>query len=286
MFMAMSLPIKSYSQHYISFGDGWSISGFVGSSNFHGDLTDKTNSFLNNTPFSKYFYQDRKMGGGIYVTKMFGQVMGVRGILMYSDMKSTKESDKIYFTGNIFEYSLAAYSNLTNLFLGYSRRRSWDVYAFMGLGYTETRSTAFNMTTGAVVGSTGYKKSKSGNSFLRMTEIVVPVGLGATYKFSKKASVFVEFTRHFVYTNKLDAYPVEGTKIESLGMMNIGLSYNFGLPTHWGTHRNPRYNGKSPDPAIRAFNKRKRVVMKTKANKKALKRRKRYGRKRFRRHRW
>ncbi len=286
VFMVFFMPIKIYSQHYIGISDSWKISGFIGTSNFHGDITDNTNSFINNTPFSKYFYQDRKMGGGIYVDKMFGNVMGVRGVLMFSDMKSSKESDKIYFTGNTFEYSIAAYSNLSNLFFGYSRRRNWDVYVFLGIGYSETRSTAYSMTTGAVVGSTGYKKSNDGNRFLRMTEVVVPVGLGASYKFSKIAYVFVEVTRHFVNTNKLDAYPVEGTAIESLGLLNIGLSYNFALPSHWQIYRTPRYNGKSPDPAIRAFNKRKHVVMKTKANKKALKRRKRYGRKRFKRHRW
>jgi len=283
--MAMVLPYKSYAQHYIGFDDGWSFSGFVGSSNFHGDLTDKTNSFMNNTPFSKYFYQDRKLGGGIYVDKMFGQVMGVRGILLYSGMKSTKESEKIYFQGDMFEYSIAAYSNLSNLILGYSRRRPWDIYAYMGIGFSETRSIAYDMNTGDVVGSTGYKVFKNGN-FERMTEVVVPVGLGATYSFTKQANIFIEFTRHFVHTDRLDGFPVDGTTVESLGLVNVGLTYNFRLPSHWQTQRNPRYDGKSPDRAIRAFNKKKHVVMKTKANKKALKRRKRYGRKRFKRHRW
>lgn len=284
--MAMVLPAKTYSQHYIAFDDGWSFSGFVSSSNFHGDLTDKTNSFMNNTPFSKYFYQDRKLGGGVYVDKMFGQVMGLRGILFYSQMKSTKESDKIYFQGDVFEYSVAAYSNLTNLIIGYNRRRPWDIYAFMGIGFSETRAKAYDMNTGAVVGSTGYKVSKNGNGFVRMTEVVVPVGLGVKYSFSKQANVFLEFTRQVVHTDRLDAFPVDGTTIESLGLLNIGLSYDFRLPSHWHTQRNPRYDGKSPDPAIRAFNKKKHVIMRTKANKKALKKRKKYGRKRFKRHRW
>lgn len=286
LFLAVIMSSKTHAQKYISFDDGWTVNGFVSTSNFHGDLTDKTNSFVNNTPFSKYFYQDRKIGGGIYVDKMFGQIIGVRGILLFSNMKSTKESDKIYFQGNLFEYSIAAYSNLSNLILGYSRRRPWDVYAFIGIGFSETRSQAFNMTTNVQVGSTGYKLSKTGNGYVRMTETVVPVGLGATYKFTKNTNVFIEFTRHFVHTDRLDAFPVDGTNVESLGLVNLGLTYHFTLPSHWGTQRAPRYDGKSPDPAIRAFNKKKRVVMKTKANKKAIKKRKRYGRKRFRRHRW
>ncbi len=284
--MAIILPAKAYSQHYIGFDDGWSFSAFVSTSNFHGDLTDKTNSFMNNTPFSKYFYQDRKIGGGIYIDKMFGQVMGVRGTLLYSQMKSTKESDKKYFTGDLFEYSISAYSNLSTLFLGYSRRRPWDLYAFIGIGFSETQARAFDMNTGKVVGSTGYRVPKSGRGYTRMTEVVVPFGIGLDYFINRDARVFLELSRHFVHTNKLDAYPVEGTTIESLGLINLGLTYNFRLPSHWHTQRNPRYNGKSPDPAIRAFNKRKHVVMRTKANRKALRKRKRYGRKRFRKHRW
>ncbi len=278
--------INLRAQTVYGFDEAWNVSAYVGSSNFHGDLSDNTNSFMNNTPFSKYFYQDRRMGVGIYVDKMFTNVFGVRGILMYSSMKSTKESVKKYFTGDVYEYSLAAYVDLTNLFLGHDRHRLWDVYTFVGIGYSETRALAYNMKTGDVIGSTGYRIVKPGRGPQRMTEVVIPAGLGVKYKFTKSANVFVEFTRHFVHTNKLDAYPVEGTTFESLGLISLGLSYDFTLPAHWHTQRNPRYNGKSPDPSIRAYNKKNHVVMKTKAYKRAKKMRRRYGRKRFRHHRW
>lgn len=263
----------------------WSVSGYIGSSNFHGDVSDNTNSLLNNTPFSKYFYQDRRLGLGLYVDKMFTPVFGVRGNLLYAEMKSTKESDKIYFTGNLFLYSISGLVDFSNIFLGVDKYRAWNFYGFIGVGYSESRSTLYDMNTDAVKGTNGFRMYKG--SYRRMTELTFPVGLGATFSIGSKAEIFVELTRNVVLTNKLDAFPVEKTKMESLGLVNIGVTYDFSLPNHWSmAPRNPRYNGKSTDPSIKAFNKKKHVVMKTKASKKALKQRKKYGRKARRKQRW
>ncbi len=273
------------SQRSYLFTREWKISMFIGSTTFHGDVSDKTNSFMNNTPFSKYFYQDRKVGGGFYVDKMFTPYWGVRGTLLYAKMKSTKESSKIYFEGDLFEYSVSGLIDFSNIFLGVDRYRVWNFYGFIGVGFTETRSILYDLNTGARIGSTGFRVGKTG-AYKRMTELTFPVGLGVKYEIGKKINLFFEFTRHIVKTDRLDAYPVDGTKFESLGMMNLGFTYNFRLPNHWTPARNPRYNGKSPDRSIRAFNKKKHVVMKTKAYKKAKKSRKKYGRKRRRNNRW
>ena len=117
---------------------------FIGSTTFHGDVSDKTNSFMNNTPFSKYFYQDRKFGGGVYVDKMFTPYWGVRGTLLYAKMKSTKESSKIYFEGDLFEYSISGLIDFSNIFLGVDKYRVWNFYGFIGVGFTETRSILYD----------------------------------------------------------------------------------------------------------------------------------------------
>jgi hypothetical protein len=201
-------------------------------------------------------------------------------------MKSTKESSKIYFEGDLFEYSVAGLIDISNIIYGLDRYRKWNFYVFLGVGFTETRSILYDLNTGDRIGSTGFRLSKTGNSYRRMTELTFPIGAGVKYCVGRKMNVFFEITRHIVHTSKLDAYPVEGTNFESLGLMNIGFTYDFRLPNHWTPARNPRYNGKSPDASIRAFNKRKHVVMKTKSYKKAKRKRKKYGRKRRRRHRW
>jgi hypothetical protein len=265
----------------------WHIAPYLGTSNFHGDVSENTNSFVNNTPFNKYFYQDRKFGAGLYIDKMFTPVYGIRGNLLYSSMKGTNEKEKVFFTGTFFEYSLSGIVNYTNLFMGTDRFRKWDGYVFVGIGFSESRAKSYDLISGQQIGSNGYRVVKTGNGFRRMTEITFPFGVGFTYLLNDEIDLFVELTRHLVLTNKLDAYPVEDTKIESLGMINVGISYEFNLPKHWAPKpRNPRYNGKSPDPSIKSFNKNKHVVMKTKAYKKSKKMRKKYGRKKRGKHRW
>jgi len=273
-------------QKHYSFSNNWNTSFFVGTTNFHGDVSDNANSFKNNNPFSKYFYQDRRFGLGIYVDKMFNPYVGMRATVLWATMKSTKESEKIYFTGNFFEYSLSIVVDFTNIFMGIDKYREYQVYGFLGFGLTETRSELYHLGTDSLLYKVGYHVEKDGRGPSRLTEAVVPLGLGARYKISKEFSVFGEFTSNVVFSNKIDAYPVEGTIYESVGMINVGVTYFFKLPSHWGGNGSQRYNGKSSDPSIRKFNKKKRVIMKTSANKRAVKKRHKYGRKRFRKSRW
>ncbi len=273
-------------QKQYKFANHWNTSFFVGATRFNGDVSDNANSFKDNNPFSKYFYQDRRMGMGIYLDKMFNPYFGIKGLFMYSTMKSTKESEKIYFKGNLFEYSISAVFDLTNAFLGIDKYRKYNVYAFLGVGLSEIRSELYDLNTDSVIAKVGYTVKKEGRGPNRLTEFTMPFGLGVRYNINKSFSVFGEFTSHVIFSNKVDAYPVDGTTSESLNMINIGVTYFFKLPGHWSiSNRYVRHNGKSSDPSIRAFNKRKRVVMQTKANKKAMKQRKKYGRKRSKRYR-
>lgn len=270
-------------QKHYRFSNNWSASFFVGTTNFHGDLSDNANSFKNNNPFSKYFYQDRRFGLGVYVDKMFNPYFGARAILMYATMKSTKESEKLYFTGNFFEYSISAVFNLSNAIMGIDNYRPYQVYGFIGIGFTETRSELYNLKNDSLVDRVGYHIENEGRGPKRLTELVMPVGLGINYSLNKQFSVFGEFTSHVVFSNKIDVYPVEGTAYESVGMINVGITYSFRLPSHWGGRGSQKYNGKSSDPAIRKFNKNKRVVMKTSANKRAMKYRYKKRKKKFQR---
>jgi len=278
---------KTVAQQSYPFGQEWTINGYIGTTKFYGDCSDKTNSIFSNSPFSKFFYQDRRFGAGIYVDKKFTPYIGFRGVLLYASLKSTKESEKIYFEGDTYEYSASIVIDFTNIFMGVDKYRLWNIYGFIGIGFTETLSNLYDLNTEALLLPSGDIDSLLvGGNTKRVTETTVPLGIGVNYKVSRNTKLFFEFTRHLVHTNKLDAYPVEGTSIESFGLMNIGVSYDFNLPAHWGFSSNPRYNGKSTDASIRAFNKKKRVVMNTKAKRKAMKKRKRYGRTRNKKHRW
>jgi opacity protein-like surface antigen len=268
------------------FGKYWEFGVFVNTANFHGDLSENQNSFLNNTPFSSYFYQDRKFGGGILINKMFTPIWGVKGIFEYAQLAGRNEKLNARFQGDLFLYTTNVVFDWSNAFLGEDKYRKWSSYAYIGIGFSETRSNAYDLQSGIQIGSTGYKISKYGNGYQRMTETTIPIGLGATYKLNKSITLFFEWNRYFVNTNKLDAFVIESTRYESVGNLVLGATYKFDLPSHIVPNSNPRYNGKSPDPSIREYNKNNHVIMKTKANKKALKQRKKYGRKKNRNNRW
>ncbi len=268
---------QTSAQSHYRFTRHWNVSAYIGTSNFHGDVSDNTNSFRNSNPFSKYFYQDRRFGGGIYIDKMFNPYLGIRGSLLYTSMKSTKETEKIYFTGNLYSYTLSMVIDISNIFLGVDKRRPHQVYGFIGIGLSETRSELYNLLNDSLLQTVGYHVADEKAGEERLTELTIPVGIGYRYKFAKQFSVFGEITRQVVLSNKIDAYPIEGTMYESVGLINVGVTYYFRLPNHWTASRSTKYNGKSSDPSIRQFNKKKRVVMKTKANKRARKMRRNYG---------
>ena len=270
------LPESAKTQRTYFFTEEWNVGLGVGANTFYGDLTDKFNRFLSNTPFSKYFYQDRQAMAVFVLEKKINMYFGVRGYLSYGNIKSTKESDKQYFKAHLFEYSLSGTIDFTNLFGGYNRYRQWSIYGAIGIGFTESRTWKYDMISGKLIGTNGFGRPKhEGGKYVPMTETVLPMAVGFRYKFIPQFSMNIELALHPIRTDKLDATIADDSWWEGYGIIWLGFNYHFDLPDHWQIgNRNPRYNGRSNDPAIKAFNKRKAVVMKTKGYKKGLKRRK------------
>ena len=50
---------------------GWRFNLNVGSTNFTGDIRNNRNGFFDNTPLSKFFYQDRKFAAGLRLEKRY-----------------------------------------------------------------------------------------------------------------------------------------------------------------------------------------------------------------------
>jgi hypothetical protein len=264
-------------RHYF-FTEQWSVGLSAGFTTFNGDLTDKTNRFFSNTPFSKYFYQDRQPRAIFILEKKVNIYFGFRGHLSYGKVYSTKESVKQYFTANLFEYSLTGTLDFTNLFLGADRYRLWGIYGYAGIGFTESRTWKYDMVTGDLIGTNGFGSPKTdGGKYIPMTESVFPLGLGFNYQFNKAFSARAEFSFHSIRTDKLDATISDDSKLEGIGIISIGVNYHMQLPDHWQiSNRAPRYNGKSTDPAIKSYNKRKRVIMDSKGYRKGMKNKKKF----------
>jgi hypothetical protein len=275
--LSLSVAISTSAQPY-GLGKAWRIGAGLGATKFYGDLTDNTNSFINNTPFSKFFYQDRKLGYNFILEKSFNPYFGIRGMFFGGKIKSTQESTKQYFEANYFDYSLSLTMDFTSMIFGPDDGRSVRFFGFAGIGLSESRTWKYDMITGNIIATNGFGEPKNeGGPRRPMTEMVYPIGLGVSLFANEDFNVNIEGHLHMVTTNKLDATPIEGTKIEMVGYISVGVVYNFsmnGFGRRGGGSQS--FEGRSNDPSLREFNKRKRVVMRTKYNKNSFKKRRRF----------
>lgn len=275
--LSLFISSESNAQRY-SFDKAWTVGAGIGATKYYGDLTDNTNSIFSNTPFSKFFYQDRKFGGLFFIEKAFSPYLGVRAMLFGGKLKSTQESTKQYFEGNYFDYSLSLTLDFSNMIFGRDNSRFTRVYGFVGIGMSESRSLKYDMNTGNIIATNGYDEPKhEGGARRPMTEVVYPLGLGVAIFASEDFNLFFEGHLHVVASNRLDATPIDGTKYSTVGFISVGAVYNFSISSFGRRGRGYHtFEGRSNDPALREFNKRKRVVMRTKYNKRSFKKRRRF----------
>jgi len=276
LFASMMISLKAGAQLY-DFSRGWKVGAGVGATKFYGDLTDNTNSFIKNSPFSKFFYQDRKFGYYFTLEKSINPYFGLRGMLFFGKVKSTQESTKQYFEANYFDYSLSLTMDFSTMVWGPDRSRNTVIYGFAGVGLSESRSWKYDMNTGNVIGTNGFGEPKrEGGARRPMTETVFPIGLGLSLFSSEDFNLVTEAHLHMVATNKLDVTFVDGANIETVGLISVGFVYNFSISGFGSRGGHQSFEGRSNDPALREFNKRKRVVMRTKYNRKSFKKRRRF----------
>lgn len=250
----------------------WEISANVGMTSFYGDVTDKKNRFFANTPFHKYFYDDRGLGYGIMIEKNMNNSLSLRGFLMHGNIISHFSEEQIYFDAVLNEYYFGASYDISNLIWGEKRNQDWELYGFFGIGFTDYRSWLYDMKTDKLLDRTGFGAERWLDGKDKMaTETTIPFGIGFSYRFKYGLSVAFETGIHGLNTDILDSYKSDDASAEGFGYTSLALSYSFNFPSSLGGY--PNYRGKSSDPAIKEYNKRKSVIMRTKAQRKASRKR-------------
>ncbi|MFO8055252.1 MAG: outer membrane beta-barrel protein, partial [Bacteroidales bacterium] len=262
---------------YYSFASDWEINANLGMTNFYGDITDKRNRIYNNTPFHKYYYQDRGFAYGLLLRKNVNPYFSVRGSFLRGKIHSFSDDHKMYFDSQFNSYYLGGELDVTALLDGPNRSSEFRFYAFLGMGFTDSRTWLYDSRTDELKNTNGFgEKRWFDNKNSMAKESTIPFGLGVSYTFYDDWTVNFETSIYGVNTDRLDAYVSDDAWTEGFGYMTLGLSYHFHLPYFLSFNRYPQFNNRSNDPAIRKYNKKKKVIMKTKAQKKAS--RKRYKR--------
>ncbi len=267
----MLKPASAQWGGYHQFASDWELNTSLGMTSFYGDVTDKKNRFLSNTPFHRYFYEDRKLGFGFTLRKNFNAYLSFRGSFNYGKIRSSSSAFDRYFDARFYEYYLGIDFDISTLIWGKSRNQDWKLYAFTGLGFTDSRTWLYDDKTNELVSTNGFGGERWDGKQKMATETTFPIGIGGQYKFSDNWSATIESGIHIVNTDRLDAFKSSESGIEGFGYACIGISYHFHMPWELRLSRYPKHNGKSSDASIKKYNKRKQVVMETRSHRKAKK---------------
>jgi len=261
LFLALHIPAKSQIQGYRGY-EHWYIGLNLGTSSFYGDISERSGAFSNINPFSGDFYQDRDFMFGLMLTKKINGVFWTRLNLLAGTMDASNSTENLYFKSDVVEFTGIGMLSLTEMFLGEDITRPINAYAFVGGGIVSYRSWKRMIDTDSLIDMEGAGKRKAVN-------FVLPVGVGVDYRVTDQFTLTGEFSLRRLGTDRLDAHSKDGSYREGYGLISLGLHYQFEMPEAI-MKRNIRHTGKSTDPAIRAYNKKKAAVMKTKGYKQAI----------------
>ncbi|MGM0648542.1 MAG: hypothetical protein ACQESZ_09165 [Bacteroidota bacterium] len=271
---AKNNPLHAQIVNSRQFASGWTVNANLGMTSFYGDLTDQQNRVFTNTPFSKFFYEDRALAYALLIKKDLSADWTFRASLMHGKVKSHSATFQRYFENRLTEYYLGLEYNFSNLIWGYENSREWRLYGFVGIGLTDFRTKVYDLQTDQELRSVGYYGTRWFDDQPPMkTETTIPFGLGFDYQLNSDWTLTFETGIHGINTDLLDGFEHDHSGVEGFGYTSMGLSYNFNMLFGSGKGGIGSYRGQSTDPAIKQYNKKRRVVMKTKMQRKAARKR-------------
>ena len=123
--------------------------------------------------------------------------------------------------------------NISNLVSGYHDRLI-DFEIHLGVGQTQWKSTTYDLTTDAVIGSNGKKDVKSGGTGSgisdRNIDLTVPVGFDVNFKVSDKWDIYGDYSYTWMATDYADGVLHGSLEVKNdvYSHFNIGARYKIG----------------------------------------------------------
>jgi len=203
-----------YGQHYKKKSHYTGFEGFIGTSNYIGDL-DPASNFL--APALKF----TRLSLGASVMHRFGPHFSARGGLTWGRVKgsdreaSAPTGDDAYrwlrnlsFRNDIIELEASLVYELFGNNRGFQRRVNYTPYVFAGIGvFYHNPKTKYNGEWVALrkVGTEGQAKDGVGvDGFYSSIQPSIPFGIGFKYKFSMVADISFEVGWRKTFTDYLD----------------------------------------------------------------------------------
>ncbi len=205
---------------------GWEVGADLGLSYFYGDINDNKGRFWNNSPFSSFYYDQKKIAIDITLGKALFNFLSVRGHFIYGNLSGSNEILNMYFDGNIIGVDGDMTFHYLDYFMNRTENPKFNYYVFAGLGLMNFNAIRREISSNQILSTVGY--TQDGSSKTKMTtESMGKVGLGVGFNINKNWQTKFETSLHYLNTDKLDAYFPSDKIIEGYGFMSIGFVYKF-----------------------------------------------------------
>ncbi|MFC2101329.1 hypothetical protein ACFLRZ_05815 [Bacteroidota bacterium] len=242
------------SQNFYSLSEGWILSGSIGTTTFHGDVNDDKNRIWNNGPFSKYYYEHKKLMISGQMIKKFNHFIAIGGQGLYGGIGGSNDALDLYFSAKLLEFSMFGTIDFTNLLWGESMNRRMNIYGSGGIGLANFWTIKREISTDKIVQIKGYDDGKI-NLYDATTERVLHIEIGINYKINKRWDLNIAKSYRYLDTDKLDAHVEKKILMEQYGYFSLGLRYNFNidfLSRIININFNGRYSHHS-DPLVKKY---------------------------------
>jgi hypothetical protein len=267
---ALSTPAQKIYRAY----ENYYLIGSIGVGTFYGDVSDKKNRFFSNTPFSTFFYEDRGPAFSLDLGKHISPSVSAGLSFTTSALEGHSDILGMYMQSSIYSYGIYGRFHPLNAFLGFNGERPVDFYLQGGLSGLSFTTYKRDQITDTLIGVNNPEIPGYGSgTVLRSGSMLLNYGFGITVRVSDNFSLSLETSSNATFSDKLDAHVSDKRSFEGYGISSLGFKYHFNSSPYAFKSRYPKYTGKSKDPALRQYNKKKAVVMNTKPHRKAMSKR-------------
>lgn len=210
----------AFDRHLYFIGDA-GLSLFNGDLNQYGFAADP-----------RYYKLKGNLGLGYQFTPVFGTFgrIGMGKLGGEKDWRNVKLAENDFIDGN-----LNLSFNLMNLFWGYNPNRKFTFAPHIGIGNTNYRAKAIDLTTGAPISEVGYTANDPEKGWLgnRASALTVPIGTDLNFHITEKVDVYANYTFNFMNKDNMDAFTDtdlgqrrEGSVLNDMySHLNVGLRF-------------------------------------------------------------
>ncbi len=209
-----------------SFDPYWFFGGHIGASIFHGDVAR-----YNFAPD----WNKIDIGGDLYFGRQFTSVIGVDVRFYRAFLDGEKKGLNRTFDADLYDYTINAKFNFSNLFFNYKPDRLITVHGLIGFGQVQYKSRLYDYTTGKRIRTLGYKNSTGNNNTGngindRRIIAIIPIGLGFDFALAESWDLNLDWTLKFCDSDLIDGYVggAKPVKQDMYSFLGIGATYKFG----------------------------------------------------------